>query len=598
MADEKKPEPKKKFISDQDMWEISLDMVGDDSIDPTHRQDARDESRRQKETLSSRATTAPLKKPANVQRSQNAGVQQQPAKKTAIPTQQRSAQANATTIPAPSKPAAALNKNVQKTAVPKPTVQKTSAPKTVARPVAQQQARQKPQAASNPKTNTPMRTSVPSARPATKPVESRQAQQPAQKTGSVSQQRQSQQGSRREPASFQPERSQPAVFTTRDVSHRVAPQNLEDLTRKRRKEKFTKVAMSFWALLDFTWVTFTRLVKFLVKSLPVVWRHKLTVSVGALGFVAGYFTAVYTGQITLSDVKAVSQPATAKHVSPGTAAKRSGEKSRSNTKNSSIKSAKTETEPSKNREVDAKSQTPSTNASSGYINNAKGMNQFSGRDIMLDEAGNVITPTQDAVVSQQVAGDATNPGSQNVGQTNLDANGNGQYTDDSLSSANESTAVQRVEPEAAVSSLFEKKIQQMENKSSLAPVPVGPVVITDEIKKLMQQDVEAYHDKQWQRVIAISDQIIAIEPRIIDAYINRSIAHTELGMIEQAISDSNKAILLNPRNPLPINNRGYAYEKAGALDNAIADYQAACNLGIKLSCQETERLRQLIAPGE
>jgi tetratricopeptide (TPR) repeat protein len=112
-----------------------------------------------------------------------------------------------------------------------------------------------------------------------------------------------------------------------------------------------------------------------------------------------------------------------------------------------------------------------------------------------------------------------------------------------------------------------------------------------ELTRLLENNFNDYKNKQWDLVISNSTEIIKIDPSIIDAYINRSIAYTETGAIDKAISDANKAIMLNPRNPLAINNRGYAYEKSGDINNAIADYQAACNLGISISCSEVRRLR-------
>lgn len=62
------------------------------------------------------------------------------------------------------------------------------------------------------------------------------------------------------------------------------------------------------------------------------------------------------------------------------------------------------------------------------------------------------------------------------------------------------------------------------------------------------------------------------------AYINRGIAHGQLGKITQAVSDFSEAIRLDPKSALAHYNRGNAYFDLKKLAEAAADFDATVSL--------------------
>lgn len=613
MADNKKPEPKKKFISDLDMWEISLDMVGDDSIDPTHRRhDTHDEKPTLKQSLESKAKTARLNKQADARKPATTNLSKPVSPVTQSPRERSMPVRQSTPKPgnASSQPVMQRKSNPAAGAKSNPTSNSQvnhNKQQPVAKPAP---ARKTPPPASQ-RSNVPVQQNRPQQ---SKPEQSRpqvtrpQQTKPEQPRSEHPRSEQPRSQQRRESVTPKAEQTQPASFTTRDVNRHIAPQNLEVLSRKKRKERFLKIATTFWVIIDFIWINLTRITKLGVKLMPFIWRYKTVVSVGAICFGAGFFTSSIMNDKDAKD-RAMLVKATAAPVeSTSTRVDR--------VKTGPAKPSRTEPAPSLKSEVKSKQKPVQASSLSSNVDETSGSRQFAGRDILIEEVDPQHTPAeQDA--AQQIQVLSTGQDNALVTAPTMDSEPNSMpeaefnspvsssLSNDSVADASQMNAAPvsegmttiRVEPEAAVSAFYDKKIQQMGNSNS-TPVLKNPSLSSDEINALLTQNVEAYRNKQWQRVIEISDKIITADPEIIDGYINRSVAHTELGMIDEAIADSNKAILLNPRNPVPINNRGYAYEKAGALDNAIADYQAACNLGVKLSCQETERLRKSIAPGE
>ena len=116
----------------------------------------------------------------------------------------------------------------------------------------------------------------------------------------------------------------------------------------------------------------------------------------------------------------------------------------------------------------------------------------------------------------------------------------------------------------------------------------------DDMQNLLDQSLQAFENEQWELLVELSNQILVKDPGVVTALTNRAAANTELGSYVQALADCNLAIKLDPNNPLAINNRGYVYEKMGDPKNAIADYQKACELGIEVSCNEAQRLQATI----
>ena len=83
-----------------------------------------------------------------------------------------------------------------------------------------------------------------------------------------------------------------------------------------------------------------------------------------------------------------------------------------------------------------------------------------------------------------------------------------------------------------------------------------------------------------QQGLAIEDfnVVIKLDPRFVQAYVNRSGVYNEKGEFDKAIEDSNMAIQLSPKLAEAYVNRGNAYSGKDEFDKAIKDY----NIGIKL----------------
>jgi len=112
----------------------------------------------------------------------------------------------------------------------------------------------------------------------------------------------------------------------------------------------------------------------------------------------------------------------------------------------------------------------------------------------------------------------------------------------------------------------------------------------DEVKELLNRSYVKFRDKDWKAVEEISTRAISLDPANAMAYVNRSGARAELGLLSPALDDCHRAIQLNPGLGLAHNNCGYTYELMGRAKQAELEYQQACNLGIKESCKDYHRI--------
>ena len=111
-----------------------------------------------------------------------------------------------------------------------------------------------------------------------------------------------------------------------------------------------------------------------------------------------------------------------------------------------------------------------------------------------------------------------------------------------------------------------------------------------EVKELLNRSYEKFKAKDWNAVEKMSTRAISLDPSNAMAYVNRSGARAELGLLSTALDDCNRAIQLNPGLGLAHNNCGYTYELMGRAKQAELEYQQACNLGIKQSCKDYHRI--------
>ncbi len=78
--------------------------------------------------------------------------------------------------------------------------------------------------------------------------------------------------------------------------------------------------------------------------------------------------------------------------------------------------------------------------------------------------------------------------------------------------------------------------------------------------------------------VEIYTEVIAKNPRSVEAYNWRGMAHEDLGQLDQALADYNKAIEISPDYADAYNNRGEVYRKKNMIPQATADYRKATQL--------------------
>ena len=115
-----------------------------------------------------------------------------------------------------------------------------------------------------------------------------------------------------------------------------------------------------------------------------------------------------------------------------------------------------------------------------------------------------------------------------------------------------------------------------------------------EVKELLNRSYQKFKEKDWRAVEEISTKAIDLDPGNAMAYVNRSGARAELGLLSTALDDCTRAIQLNPGLGLAHNNCGYTYELLGQPKQAEVAYLQACNLGVKKSCRDYFRLTNAV----
>jgi tetratricopeptide (TPR) repeat protein len=116
---------------------------------------------------------------------------------------------------------------------------------------------------------------------------------------------------------------------------------------------------------------------------------------------------------------------------------------------------------------------------------------------------------------------------------------------------------------------------------------------TSEIVKTKNEEaVKAFSQKDWVSVIAITTEIIRMDPKNSDAFISRSGAYANTGKLDDALSDVDVAIRLNPNEPAGYNNRGFIFELQKNTNRAILQYEIACSLNFQIGCSNLKRLKQ------
>ena len=102
----------------------------------------------------------------------------------------------------------------------------------------------------------------------------------------------------------------------------------------------------------------------------------------------------------------------------------------------------------------------------------------------------------------------------------------------------------------------------------------------------LEQQVELYSgkamllwaDQRYDEVVAVWDQLLALEPALPQAWYNRGVALDRLGSHDLALESYDRVIELEPRNHLAWGNRAIALRKLGRHDDAKAAAKRAFEL--------------------
>jgi tetratricopeptide (TPR) repeat protein len=98
------------------------------------------------------------------------------------------------------------------------------------------------------------------------------------------------------------------------------------------------------------------------------------------------------------------------------------------------------------------------------------------------------------------------------------------------------------------------------------------------VKKAYERGVDAIRGQDYDHAIAEFSEVIRLEPKYADAYINRGASYAHKGDWVKAIADCNEAIRLNHNFAVAYYNRGIVYRLKGDYDKAIDDYSEAIRL--------------------
>ena len=90
--------------------------------------------------------------------------------------------------------------------------------------------------------------------------------------------------------------------------------------------------------------------------------------------------------------------------------------------------------------------------------------------------------------------------------------------------------------------------------------------------------------------LADFSQAIKLQPKLVEAYVNRSSIYIDKGDYSQSLADSNQALQLKPDLPVGYNNRGLFYLHTKDYDRAIADFSQTLKLLVSTDSSKKVRL--------
>ncbi len=113
---------------------------------------------------------------------------------------------------------------------------------------------------------------------------------------------------------------------------------------------------------------------------------------------------------------------------------------------------------------------------------------------------------------------------------------------------------------------------------------------SEEAEDWLDKSNDAFEDGNWFEVIRTADVALRNNPAYLEAYLNRSGAYINLGLIAKAKEDLEKSIIINPNSPPVLFNWSIIYEKEGKLRTALEYLTRSCVDNFKLSCSRIEAI--------
>jgi len=114
------------------------------------------------------------------------------------------------------------------------------------------------------------------------------------------------------------------------------------------------------------------------------------------------------------------------------------------------------------------------------------------------------------------------------------------------------------------------------------------------VSKMVQESFDLVSHGKFAAAIEAADKVISIDPTLMNPYINRAWAYTEVGQYDKAIADCNTVLKVNPNNALALNNRGLASQRKGELHKAGMDYKKACELNLEIGCLNYKGVEEIL----
>jgi len=113
--------------------------------------------------------------------------------------------------------------------------------------------------------------------------------------------------------------------------------------------------------------------------------------------------------------------------------------------------------------------------------------------------------------------------------------------------------------------------------------------------ELFESGQKKLSQKRYSEAISYYTKAIAIDSRLVKAYINRSNAYLEQNETKKALGDINTVLVIDPGNATAYNNRGKIYQLQGKYKEAIADYNKAISLDGDYFIPYSNKMRAMLA---